>query len=111
MRLVSGGAQLAVSNRPSPRQHSQWRLRARSLHPGCDRTLESKACWQASGDRELCFTPTALFHRAIYNAVPSILFFTFVLGSTRTLQITAFWMQVRLPGAMHRAAVKCTVHA
>lgn len=33
--------------------------------------------------------------RAIYNAVPPVLFFVFALGSTRTLQITAFWMQVR----------------
>jgi hypothetical protein len=26
--------------------------------------------------------------------VPPVLFFTFVLGSTKTLQITAFWMQL-----------------
>ncbi|GBF89253.1 six-hairpin glycosidase [Raphidocelis subcapitata] len=30
---------------------------------------------------------------AVYNAVPSILFYTYLMGSTRTLQIMAFWMQ------------------
>jgi hypothetical protein len=30
---------------------------------------------------------------AVYNAVPSILFYTSLMGSTRTLQIMAFWMQ------------------
>lgn len=31
---------------------------------------------------------------AIYNAVPPVLFFSFVLGSTNFLQIMAFWMQL-----------------
>lgn len=41
-------------------------------------------------------TATHHYHRnnrAVYNAVPPLLFFTFVLGSQKTVRLTAFWTQ------------------